>query len=92
MNGTLSLDVTINLATGYTYTMSLMYKSEIGEYVNTGWKFLQDNITINSVDPLEYSLDLSLAGQAHGSYCIMVIVKDPDNFTIINAPYYFIIK
>lgn len=92
LNGTLSLDVTINLATGYTYTMSLMYKSEIGEYVNTGWKFLQDNITINSVDPLEYSLDLSLAGQAHGSYCIMVIVKDPDNFTVINAPYYFIIK
>lgn len=90
--GTISLDITINKTNDQTYTMSLMYKSEVGEYVNTGWKFSQENITINSNDPLNYTLNLSLTGQKEGSYCIIVIVKDGENFTVLSVPYYFIVN
>ncbi len=69
---------------GYTISAALQYKAENGIYNGTGW---------NKMNVLEDSLSVPLKGQAPGSFCLMLTVKqDNSNTIVMEVPYYFVIK
>jgi len=68
-------------------TISLMMKNEKGEYNSTGWT----QKTISASDE-NNTLQISLAGQIDGSYCILATVKNEAGETTLSVPYYFVIK
>lgn len=83
---TLKLTVKTKNMDGDSYTISaaLLRKSEDGKFSGTGWN--QTNVS-------EGNLSVPLGGQAVGSYCLMLTVKEKDSITIImEVPFYFVIK
>jgi len=62
-------------------------KNEKGEYNSTGWT----QKTISASDE-NNTLQISLAGQIDGSYCILATVKNEAGETTLSVPYYFVIK
>ncbi len=80
---TLKLNVSKLNMDGYTISAALLRKAEDGNYVGTG----------KSVSLDGNSLNVSLAGQKPGSFCLMLTVTQEDSITtVMEVPYYFIIK
>jgi len=75
------------LAPNYTLKVDLMRKTDSGEYTNTG---VSKEIQFTNGDDLR-ELELSLAGNMTGSYCLVVTAKE-DLVTMSEAVYYLIIK
>lgn len=70
---------------GCTISAALLRKADDGSYSGTGW-----NKTGVSASGL---LEVPLAGQTPGSFCLMLTVKKENSVTIVmEVPYYFVIK
>ncbi len=82
---TLKLDIRNLNMDGYTISAALLHKAEDETYNGTGWN--KTNVSEQS------SLNVPLGGQAPGSFCLMLTVKEKDSVTIVmEVPYYFVIK
>jgi len=80
----LVLTLTTKNMDGYTATATLLHKSSGGSYVGTGWR--QPNVSSEQ-------LEIPLGGQTPGSYCLMITVKKNNSITtVMQVPYYFVIK
>jgi hypothetical protein len=64
-------------------TVTLLRKSEEGDYVNTGWNMR--TLTESG------ELSVGLGGQNPGSFCILLTVRDEAGATILSVPFYFIV-
>ena len=66
-----------------------MKKSQNNTYESTAW-----SASVNITPTASYTeLDVNLAGQINGSYCLLVEVKNNDGFTVeLSVPYYFVIR
>jgi hypothetical protein len=65
-------------------TPSLMLKGTDNKYANTGWA--------HPIITSSGEIDINLAGQKEGSYCVQLAVKDATGVNILIVSYYFIIN
>ena len=82
---TLKLDIKRENLNGYFIEAKLLRKSEsTGEYIETGW----------NTSPVGDKLEVGLAGQTPGSFCLMLYVKENEDSVAVEmrVPYYFVIK
>lgn len=82
---TLKLDIKRKNLDGYFIEAKLLRKSEsTGEYIETGW----------NTSPVGDKLEVGLAGQTPGSFCLMLYVKENEDSVAVEmrVPYYFVIK
>ena len=83
--GTLNLDIKKENLGSYFIEAKLLRKSEsTGEYIETGW----------NTSPVGDKLEVGLAGQTPGSFCLMLYVKENKDSVAVEmrVPYYFVIK
>jgi len=81
---TLKLNIEKKNMNGYTISAALLRKSEDGTYNGTGW---------NQTSVSASNLSIPLGGQAPGSFCLMLTVKQTDSITVVmEVPYYFVIS
>lgn len=83
--GTLNLDIKRENLGSYFIEAKLLRKSEsTGEYIETGW----------NTSPVGDKLEVGLAGQTPGSFCLMLYVKENKDSVAVEmrVPYYFVIK
>lgn len=79
---TLKLEIEQKALDGYAISAALLRKGENGTYVGTGW---------NQTEVSGTSLSVPLGGQAPGSFCLMLTVKQGIK-TVMEVPYYFCIR
>ena len=79
----------LNIPTDCTVKATIMKKSQNNTYESTAW-----SASVNITPTASYTeLDVNLAGQINGSYCLLVEVKNNDGFTVeLSVPYYFVIR
>jgi len=79
----------LHIPTDCTVKATIMKKSQNNTYESTAW-----SASVNITPTASYTeLDVNLAGQINGSYCLLVEVKNNDGFTVeLSVPYYFVIR
>ena len=65
--------------------VTLMRKSDLGDYTSTGWE--KKDIGNNNMSP--YQLDIPLGGQEAGNFRIEITVME--EFVAVNRAYYYFI-
>lgn len=101
-NDTIELTIQAKLSKGYTATVTLLRKNNVGEYVSTGWSYeLTDKLIDNGGNLQEGSLAdgthkysiAQLDAFEEGVFCLSVVVReDSSNTAVLTVPYYLIIQ